>query len=226
MHFSISALTILGHFKAAIRFISTDETRVHLNSVKIEWADKAVRFVSTDGHRLLASTAAAAATGEHGSLLLARADVLRIVKVLDRKSIDLLTFASKGALLTVTQGSLALGSFKAVDATFPPYAQVIPAPPSGTGKRAATPMDFSYIVDAAAALNEIAAAARVKGDKKPDASIVITHGAGELDPVIFTSAQAEAVAVVMPRREGADQTARLVAAFQRALSSDVAAAAE
>ncbi len=121
---SLSRLIAATHFS-----VSTDETRLHLNSALFEWEGRKMRMVSTDGHRLsrmdLAADASATLT-----MLVPLKGVLELRRLCD----DARSESSDGVEITMVQsGPNAFFhvaglrfSVKLVDAQFPPYQQVIP----------------------------------------------------------------------------------------------------
>jgi len=110
--------------------ISTDETRLHLNSALFEWDGDRVRMVTTDGHRL--SKMEATLPGKHASatMLIPLKGVLELKRLCDEASEDA---TSPGEIRISQSGPNAFFqlagfqfSVKLVDAQFPPYQQVIP----------------------------------------------------------------------------------------------------
>ncbi|MGC4090671.1 MAG: DNA polymerase III subunit beta [Polyangiaceae bacterium] len=126
----------LSRLIAATYFsISTDDTRLHLNSAMFEWDGEHVRMVTTDGHRL--SKMEMLVRGKHASttLLIPLKGVLELKRLCDET-----TSEAKGesgndvAEIKIVQGGPNAFfeleglrfSVKLVDAQFPPYQQVIP----------------------------------------------------------------------------------------------------
>ncbi|MES1175468.1 MAG: DNA polymerase III subunit beta [Myxococcales bacterium] len=110
--------------------ISTDETRLHLNSALFEWDGDRVRMVTTDGHRL--SKMEAILPGKHASatMLIPLKGVLELKRLCDEASED---GSAPGEIRISQSGPNAFFqlagfqfSVKLVDAQFPPYQQVIP----------------------------------------------------------------------------------------------------
>ena len=125
---TLAALIAATHFS-----ISTDETRLHLNSALFEWDNDRVRMVTTDGHRLSKLEVVVKGKHETASMLIP----LKGVQELRRLCEEALTEGKDGAdaseIKMVQSGpnaffELAGFSFsvKLVDAQFPPYQQVIP----------------------------------------------------------------------------------------------------
>jgi len=126
----------LSRLIAATYFsISTDDTRLHLNSALFEWDGEHVRMVTTDGHRL--SKMEMLVRGKHASttLLIPLKGVLELKRLCDETASE-----AKGengndaAEIKIVQGGPNAFfeleglrfSVKLVDAQFPPYQQVIP----------------------------------------------------------------------------------------------------
>jgi len=113
--------------------ISTDETRLHLNSALFEWDGDRVRMVTTDGHRL--SKMEAVLPGKHASatMLIPLKGVLELKRLCD-EAIEDKGDASGANEIRISQSGpnafFQLAGFqfsvKLVDAQFPPYDQVIP----------------------------------------------------------------------------------------------------
>lgn len=124
---TVSALIAGTYFS-----ISTDETRLHLNSALFEWDGERVRMVTTDGHRL--SKMDALLPGKHASatMLIPLKGVLELKRLCDEASQDN-SEGSSGDIRISQSGPNAFFqlagfqfSVKLVDAQFPPYQQVIP----------------------------------------------------------------------------------------------------
>jgi DNA polymerase-3 subunit beta len=118
--------------------ISTDETRVHLNSALFEWERGRVRMVTTDGHRLSKMEVETPGSEASGSILVPLKGVLELKRLCEEVLADVAKGDSEeaqgGTVRMVQSGPNAffqLGtlqfSVKLVDAQFPPYEQVIPA---------------------------------------------------------------------------------------------------
>jgi DNA polymerase III subunit beta len=113
--------------------ISTDETRLHLNSALFEWDGKKVRMVTTDGHRLSKMEATAS---QHGALnmLIPLKGVMELKRLCEEargEGVTELELCRSGPTAFFRLGALQFG-VKLVDAQFPPYDQVIPAGSSNT----------------------------------------------------------------------------------------------
>jgi DNA polymerase-3 subunit beta len=116
----------LGQLIAKTHFsISTDDTRLHLNSALFDWKGKAVRMVSTDGHRLSRSEIQVEKSNE-ASMLIPLKGILELKRLCEEASEgEVLTLRKSGpnAFFDIAGFSL---SIKLVEAQFPPYEQVIP----------------------------------------------------------------------------------------------------
>lgn len=126
----------LSQLIAATQFsVSTDETRLHLNSALFEWEGDRVRMVSTDGHRLSKIEIQVPGKEASASLLIPLKGVLELKRLCDEakgeagKSDD----ADANTIKLAQSGPNAFFqlagfrfSVKLVDAQFPPYSQVIP----------------------------------------------------------------------------------------------------
>lgn len=119
-------LSLIGKVKHAV---STDETRAHVNSALLELDAKGARAVATDGHRLSLATA----SGEFPAMsILVPLATLPTLLSLEGTKEALFGATGSRASLRVIDGDVhtALG-FALVDATFPPWSQVIPKAKSG-----------------------------------------------------------------------------------------------
>jgi DNA polymerase-3 subunit beta len=121
--------------------ICKDETRFHLNGIRVEMRDGRIRMVTTDGHRLaLVDRATALTTPAYtdGIILPAKAAKAITALLAGSKKRDALGTCQialpnrKGSGVThlfVRYGGTTLAC-KLIDAQFPPYEQVIPKEPS------------------------------------------------------------------------------------------------
>lgn len=121
---SVRPSVLLELIAKASYAISADETRPHLNALLIEWDRKVLRAVATDGHRLSKVDVAVDAVASTSFLL-----PLKAVHELRRLCEDVqddapITISQTGPTVFFQAGETF--SAKAVDATFPPYLQVIP----------------------------------------------------------------------------------------------------
>ncbi len=127
---TLSKLIAGTHFS-----ISTDETRLHLNSALFEWDGDRVRMVTTDGHRL--SKMEAQVPGKHAttSFLIPLKGIHELKRLCDESKTDA-PKDEKGEPTTIQLAHSGPNAFwelagfrfsvKLVDAQFPPYSQVIP----------------------------------------------------------------------------------------------------
>ncbi len=129
---TLSALIQLTHFS-----ISTDDSRLALNSALIEQEGARLRIVTTDGHRLTKAEANIPDASSSQTLLIPLKGIQQLKRICD----DALSEASKSDEAQGTEPKLELlrqgpnaffrsgaleFSVKLVDAQFPPYEQVIP----------------------------------------------------------------------------------------------------
>jgi DNA polymerase-3 subunit beta len=112
--------------------ISTDETRLHLNSALFEWEGDRVRMVTTDGHRLSKMEAVLPGKQASATMLIPLKGVLELKRLCDEASEG--GDANGAGEIRISQSGpnafFQLAGFqfsvKLVDAQFPPYQQVIP----------------------------------------------------------------------------------------------------
>lgn len=122
----LSALINATHFS-----ISSDETRLHLNSALFEWEGSVVRMVTTDGHRLSKMEMSAGGAKTNATLLIPLKGILELKRLCEEalaESADedpKLTLAQSGPHVFFSLAGFQF-SIKLVDAQFPPYRQVIP----------------------------------------------------------------------------------------------------
>jgi DNA polymerase-3 subunit beta len=118
--------------------ISTDETRLHLNSALFEWEGDRVRMVTTDGHRLSKMEIQVPGKQATASFLIPLKGVLELKRLCDEVRGESAKGGDSEAEDTATIKLAQSGpnaffqlagfrfSVKLVDAQFPPYSQVIP----------------------------------------------------------------------------------------------------
>lgn len=104
--------------------VSPDETRAHLNSMKVEWEGEVVKAVSTDGHRLTLAEAKVDGVVSNFELLIPLKGVQEIRRFCEAASGDVTLVQSKSHVFLSTPSAVV--STKLTDAQFPPYQQVIP----------------------------------------------------------------------------------------------------
>ncbi len=126
---------VLAQLMTATHFsISTDETRLHLNSALFEWDGDRVRMVTTDGHRL--SKMEIAVPGQQASthMLVPLKGIQELRRLCDEVRAEAGKQDNVDTTVTLAQSGpnafFQLAGFtfsvKLVDAQFPPYGQVIP----------------------------------------------------------------------------------------------------
>jgi DNA polymerase-3 subunit beta len=127
---ALSSLITRTHFS-----ISTDETRLHLNSALFEWEGDRVRMVTTDGHRLSKAEVLVKGKQANATMLIPLKGVLELKRLCEEAKNDGKAEADSEAttLKMIQSGPNAFFrlagfqfSVKLVDAQFPPYQQVIP----------------------------------------------------------------------------------------------------
>jgi len=129
--FSLGISTISQLISGTYFSISTDETRLHLNSALFELDGDRVRMVTTDGHRLSKMEASAPGKQATATMLIPLKGVLELKRLCDEALSEEKGDASE---IRITQSGpnafFQLAGFqfsvKLVDAQFPPYQQVIP----------------------------------------------------------------------------------------------------
>lgn len=119
---SVPGATVLSLFERASHAVAHDETRPHLASLLVERDGKHLRVVATDGHRLAKVEAPLKGPKAPPMLIPGRAvrEVARVAQ--GAESIELVC-VPPNAFFTVDGVTLGV---RLVDATFPPYEQVIP----------------------------------------------------------------------------------------------------
>src|SRR3982751_5355943 len=155
--------------------ISTDETRLHLNSALFEWEGDRVRMVTTDGHRLSKMEATLPGKQASATMLIPLKGVLELKRLCDEASEDKASEPGHGNEIRISQSGpnafFQLAGFqfsvKLVDAQFPPYQQVIP---EHSEQRARAPR--AAVADALRAVS-VAASDRTGGIK-------LTLGGGKM----------------------------------------------
>lgn len=158
---SLAQLIASTHFS-----ISTDETRLHLNSALFEWDGNRVRMVTTDGHRLSKMEADVSGQPASSSMLIPLKGIHELKRLCDEAKAEEAKGDSTGQLKMCQSGPTAFFQIvgvqfgvKLVDAQFPPYQQVIPA---STSQTIAAPR--AAVVDALKAVS-VAASDRTGGIK-------------------------------------------------------------
>jgi DNA polymerase-3 subunit beta len=119
-------LSLIGKVKHAV---SADETRPHVNSVLVEYDAAHFRVVATDGHRL--SVASAPCECSPMSILIPLATLPTLLSLEGAKTAMFGATGSRASLVVVDGDVRTALGFALVDATFPPWAQVIPKAKSG-----------------------------------------------------------------------------------------------
>lgn len=122
--------SILSKLIASTHFsISTDETRLHLNSALFEWEEDRVRMVTTDGHRLSKCEISVDKVDTPLNMLIPLKGVQELRRLCDEALASDEQATIKLSKLSPNAFFTAAGfrfSVKLVEAQFPPYQQVIP----------------------------------------------------------------------------------------------------
>lgn len=128
---ALAALINGTHFS-----ISTDETRLHLNSALFEWEGDRVRMVTTDGHRLSKMEVQVPGRQATATMLIPLKGVLELKRLCDEAAQEGMKPEQGSGVPTLTMFQSGPNAFfqlagfqfsvKLVDAQFPPYQQVIP----------------------------------------------------------------------------------------------------
>jgi DNA polymerase-3 subunit beta len=147
--------------------ISTDDTRLHLNSALFEWEGNRIRMVTTDGHRLSKMELATPGKQASAGMLIPLKGILELRRLADEALTDGKSDGAEAPSIELVQSGpnaffrlpgLQL-SVKLVDAQFPPYQQVIPR---STERSVSVPR--AALVDALRAVS-VAASDRTGGVK-------------------------------------------------------------
>jgi DNA polymerase III subunit beta len=128
---TIAAPVLLRLLGETAHAISTDETRLHLNSLLVEVGEHGIRCVSTDGHRLAWSCHDDAAVLPAAKWLIPLKGAAELRRIAEAAGDGELRFGVSGPALFVLSGD-ATTSIKLTDAQFPPYEQVIPKSSTAT----------------------------------------------------------------------------------------------
>jgi len=166
---ALSTLIARTHFS-----ISTDDTRVHLNSALFEWEGNRVRMVTTDGHRLSKMELSVAGKQASASMLIPLKGILELRRLADEAGGEGKGDAPESRVIELLQSGpnaffrlpgLQL-SVKLVDAQFPPYQQVIP--------RAA---ERTVVVPRLALVDALRAVSVAASDRTGGVKLTLTRGA-------------------------------------------------
>lgn len=129
---TVPAATLRRCVEAVLFAVSDDHTRPHLNSMLFEFGAHGVRTVATDGHRLALNVEPAEGLPEVTALLPLKS-VRELSGLLEEPGEGDVAIVTASGTVFATWGGMTL-SIKMVEATFPPYAQVIPKGGDGTAK--------------------------------------------------------------------------------------------
>jgi hypothetical protein len=194
--------------KCIIPHASTDVTRSHLNAILLTSEGGYLTMVATDGHRLahwrFTVSAFRFPVSDGLSFLLSLADAKTLLKSLPKKGDQWVDIDTKAGSFTVANQAF---QFKAVDAQFPPYQQVIPSAESLTthpGEQYVPWLSINadYLADIAksfanATTNKLAVMYIVSSHARPSIAELEQQC---LDPIVFRGATTELTIICMPVR--------------------------
>lgn len=146
--------------------ISSDETRLHLNSALFEWKSGTVRMVTTDGHRLSRMQMTLDLKAPDTTMLVPLKGVQELRRLCDEarsEGVKTLQLQRSGQNAFFQIGGIQFG-VKLVDAQFPPYDQVIP-----------TSTAYSIIAPRAAVADAIRAVSIAASDRTGGIKISLDH---------------------------------------------------
>jgi hypothetical protein len=208
----VSGRELLGALRAARLFASEDETRPHLNCVRLEEVESALRLVATDGHTLWCSEIPAVSASAPGAAWnVPHADTKKIVA-------DAAVYRYADIVLDLERRTINGGeTHKQACEHFSPYQGVLPPVlPEAGGGRAIPDLDASYVTRTCEAFRHYGAGLApptldrgTKAQKKESRDArrwylspsVTWRSFGDLEPVVFYSPKFPAAfAIVMPRR--------------------------
>lgn len=105
--------------------ISSDDTRLHLNSALFEWDGNQVRMVTTDGHRLSKMELSVSGQPASATMLIPQRGIQELRRLCDKGDATEIGIVQSGPNAFFRLPWIQL-SVKLADAQFPPYQQVIP----------------------------------------------------------------------------------------------------
>lgn len=196
LYCTLAADRMVANLKAVALFASKDQTRAHINSVRFEVFDGALRLIATDGHCLWANDAfvVEAPSKWADAFCVLLGDVERTIKTLSAKGLNVEVW-SDGKAVEFRQGG-AIVSSRIADVRFPPFEQVIPDALPADTKRGLTNLDAAFLDNARKAFTLLS---KVEG--KRAVGLTLHAGEGSLDPcLIVDEDNPSALLVVMPRR--------------------------
>lgn len=126
--FDLDAAQLRRMFEVCQHAISTEETRHYLNGLYLHTADKSLRGVATDGHRLAwLDLPMPTGVDEIPGIIIPSKIVAMLIKLLKKKPVpETVSLRLSDKLLEVSLPSLVLTA-KVIDATYPDYVRIIPA---------------------------------------------------------------------------------------------------
>lgn len=191
-----SPVTFVANLKACLLAVGQDDSRAMTAGILITARKGVARFVSTNGHWLLANEVSVDCDGE-GEILIHRDDAKRIVKMIDKSK-----KAATWAVELDTAGKVSQLSqsveFKPWPATFPPYAQIVTEPSKLGGERIVAGFDGRYMAAIGEAFSLICEDERAA----PMTMHTSEDGKWSPEPIVFVGAPnskgAWAMAILMP----------------------------
>ena len=124
----ISQSTFAGLLKRTYFAMAQQDVRYFLNGMLFEVADKTLRVVATDGHRLAMSTEPLPVTVENkAQVIIPRKAILELMRLVDEHSDDPITLALGSHHIQVTLPDYQFTS-KLLDGRYPDYNRVVPPP--------------------------------------------------------------------------------------------------
>jgi hypothetical protein len=181
----------LPTLRAIAAFASKDETRYYLKGVKLTADANGSEYVGTDGRRLAARRVELPADAERNTLIgswIVPLESAKSLKPSRRAPAETATMRSESGMLHLEHGGTGI-SCRPIDGTFPHWETLVPAEVSGETSHG---VDGSYL----ASVEELAKSLGIGPVQ------TFWNGSG---PACFNFAScANTIALIMPRRNGAD----------------------
>lgn len=203
MVFTFPTNVLISHLKAALRFVSTDDTRPEIACLRIEGRGNEARFMATDGYRLWVAAAPmkkASTVALHGALHISRFDAICLAtKLIDKKVAEITIEYAADHTVTVTQGPR-VHTFKAVDLerlekAFPNFTTLFTTMVPAETPRVSVSINGEYLTDAAASFADIRDPALMKALRS---SIRVVYGATSFEPFTISEDGTSALLLIMP----------------------------
>lgn len=199
MVFTFSPNVLISHLKAALRFVSSDDSKRFISCVRLEGRGVEARFIATDGFRLWAAIAECKVV-DAGAIHISRHDAARLVKTIDKKNGDV-ALECGGEHIIVRQGVNTM-TFKHVDLSkdekqFPDYAPLLEPMVPDTLPRALITVNGDYFIDASSSFADVCDSAVMKAD---GSTVRIFPGESVFSAVTMVSPGSRAIAILLPLR--------------------------